>query len=110
MFSGINDLILHPDAFFERVSQEKINLIPPLAIVGAGILFTLLPLVFTFIYYSLTASHTLHNILWWGMIGYYLRCFSVIPLVIWGILSIGTYGISRIFDGKGSLSATVQNT
>jgi hypothetical protein len=36
MPAGLSELIIHPDAFFVRVSQEKISLVPPLAIVAAG--------------------------------------------------------------------------
>jgi hypothetical protein len=42
VFHGIRDLLFHPDAFFARVSQEKVNLIPPLAIVGAGVVINIL--------------------------------------------------------------------
>jgi hypothetical protein len=109
VFHGIRDLLFHPDAFFARVSQEKINLIPPLLIVGTGILFTLLPFVIALVYYSLTVSINLHNIGWEGMIKNYLLCYGVIPLVTWGVLSLGAYGFSHLLDGKGSLTATVQN-
>jgi hypothetical protein len=36
MVMGIRDLFLHPDAFFEWVSKEKINLLAPLVIVATG--------------------------------------------------------------------------
>ena len=109
MFFGLKDLFLHPDAFFSGVAREKVNLVPPLIILGTGILFTLLPLVIAIVYYSLTASFNLHIIGWEGMIRNYLLCNGVIPLVTWGVLSLGSYGISRVLDGKGSLVATVQN-
>lgn len=109
MFFGIKDLLLHPDAFFERASQEKVNMIPPLAIVGIGMLFMLFLLVFVLIYSSLTSSYNLSSVGWAAMIQVYLRCYVAIPLIIWGVPSLGSYGISRILDGKGSLTATVQN-
>ena len=44
MFAGLLELILHPDKFFARVSREKIDLVPPLLIVGAGMFIIFLTL------------------------------------------------------------------
>ena len=109
MFFGLKDLFLHPDAFFSVVAREKVNLVPPLIILGTGILLTLLPLVIALGYYSLTASLNLANFGWGVTIGNWLCYYVLTPLVTWGVMFLGAYGISRVLDGKGSLAATVQN-
>jgi len=109
MFFGLKDLLLHPDAFFSGVTKEKVNLVPPLIIFGTGILFTLLPLVIALGYYSLTASLNLTNFGWVVTIRNWLCYYVLTPLITWGVMFLGAYGISRVLDGKGSLAATVQN-
>jgi len=109
MFFGLKDLLLHPDAFFSRVAKEKVNLVPPLIILVTGILLTLLPLVIALGYYSLTASLNLTNFGWVVTIRNWLCYYVLTPLITWGVMFLGAYGISRVLDGKGSLAATVQN-
>jgi hypothetical protein len=106
MFFGIRDLVLHPDAFFETVSKEKVNLIPPVVIVGAGLFISFMIAV---VYYSLISGNNLHYVGWMAIIQVFFRCTAVIPLIVWGVISLGTYGISWGCEGKGSLAATVQN-
>jgi hypothetical protein len=53
MFAGLSDLIFHPDAFFKRVSRQPVNLLPPVAIVVAGMSVLLLPGIFTILYFSM---------------------------------------------------------
>lgn len=110
MFSGIRDLFLHPDLFFERVSKEKVNLIPPVMIVGAGAIVALIPYCVALIYYSMTHNGNLSYVGWMGLIQVFFKTFVVCPLLIWGVISFFAYGISRGLNGKGSLAATVQNT
>jgi hypothetical protein len=108
--AGIWDLVFHPDAFFARVSDEGVDLRPPLAMVGTGIIVTLLPLTITLAYYALTTSLPMGYIGWMGLLRVFLLCNVVIPLTIWGVMSLWTYGVSRSLGGKGSLTATVRDT
>jgi hypothetical protein len=108
VFSGIRDLFIHPDLFFERVSKEKVNLVPPLAIIGAGAIVTLIPYIIALLYYALTAPNNMSYVGWMGLIQVFFKTFVVCPLLIWGVISFCTYGISRGLNGKGSLA--IQNT
>ncbi|MDP3563875.1 MAG: YIP1 family protein, partial [Methanoregula sp.] len=91
-------------------SKEKVSLIPPLAIVGTGMLFMVLVPSIALIYYNLTTTVHGNPAMFTGQIWYYIRCSAIIPLIIWSVLSLGTYGISHLLHGKGSLAATIQNT
>ena len=108
MFEWISELVIHPDAFFARVSQEKINLIPPLAIVGAGMLLIFLAMVLP-IAVVVIPSHALVGFLGFRGLLLHFLILTSIPLVIWGIISFGLYIISRALGGAGSLTATIQN-
>lgn len=109
MFSGIRDLLLHPDAFFERVSYEKINLIPPVLIVGGVIIFSLVPAMVS-VYYSFTSLSGSRYLAQIAMLQHFILCSAVLPLVQWVIAALGTHYISKMSEGKGSLAATIQNT
>jgi hypothetical protein len=109
MFFGLKDLLLHPDAFFARVAQGKVNLIPPLVIVGAGMFLNFLGLLLTLGFYKSLISPEFYSHISGGLVGSFI-CYSLItPLVIWGFFSFSLYGISRLFAGEGSLPATIQN-
>jgi hypothetical protein len=45
-----------------------------------------------------------------GMIQFYFRSVFCLPLITWATMSIVTYGISRMLDGRGTFALTVQNT
>jgi len=110
MFSGIRDLLLHPDAFFERVSHEEVNLIPPVLIVGGVAFFSLVPSLIP-IFYSFTALSGYNRYLALGaMLQHFILCIAALPPIQWAIMALGTHYISRISGGKGSLAASFQNT
>ena len=110
MFFGISELFLHPDAFFERVSREKVNLVPPLVIVGTGAFFFAI----------------IHVLYWvWDRSGWSFAVFSygsiigedvmsliatsvILPFVIWGLFSVLIHVLSRMSGGTGSFPATVR--
>jgi hypothetical protein len=113
MFGGISALVIHPDAFFARISKEKINLIPPLAIVGAGIL--LFTLIYVLIFIGSTGSgYSPDNLLGNSPLlrGIFLSFISrsiITPFLVWGVFSGVLYILPRIIGGDGSLFATIQN-
>jgi hypothetical protein len=112
MFFEIKDLILHPDAFFSRVTQEKVNLIPPLVIVGAGVVINIIMVLLFFIAPS-KSGYSVDFLISGGLQRDVLMVFIVhsifIPFGLWGSVSIAAYSISRVFSGRGSLYATIQN-
>ncbi len=110
MFSGLRDLILHPDRFFLRVSQEKVNLIPPLIIIGTGLVAILLSTILPPLFFSLNHPDRITYVGWMGMLQFYLKCVLLIPLMIWATMAFGTFGISRVLGGRGTLAATARNT
>lgn len=110
MFPGLVDLVLHPDRFFLRVSQEKVNLIPPLIIIGTGLFAILLSIIIPLVFLSLNHPDRIGYVGWMGLIQFHLRCTISLPLITWAIMSLGTYAISRVLEGRGTLTATTQNT
>jgi len=112
MFFGIKELLLHPDAFFARVSQEKINLIPPLAIVGAGVVINILMILLFFIAPS-HSGYSVDFLMYGGLQRDVLMIFIIrsifVPFGLWGFVSIAAYGIAHLFTGRGSFYATIQN-
>lgn len=112
MFEWISELVIHPDAFFARVSQEKINLIPPLVIVGAGVVINILMILLFFIAPS-HSGYSVDFLMYGGLQRDFLLVFIIgsiiIPFGMWGFVSIAAYSIAHLFSGRGSLSATIQN-
>lgn len=109
MFAGISELIIHPDAFFARITKEKTSLIPPLVIVLAG---ACINIVGTFLLLALSrslSSGKFEELNYVSTLTYYLIVFAIVPLLDWGILSVGFCCISHMISGKGSLKATFQN-
>jgi hypothetical protein len=110
MLIGIWDLLFHPDAFFARVSKERINQIPPLIIIGTGIFFFsiihLMALIFpnrggwSFLVFQGLAQKIIVSL---------ITASVVKPMIIWGLFSIVFYCISRVAGGTGSFYATIQN-
>ena len=107
----IGGLLLHPDTFFSNKSREKINLIPPFAIVGAGAVF-------------IAIIHVLFVV--WDRSGWNLGAFSYggmmqqytvaaitasifMPFFIWFLFSILIFCLSRVYGGTGSFPVTLQN-
>lgn len=112
MFEWISELVIHPDAFFARVSQEKINLIPPLAIVGAGVVINILMILLFFIAPS-HSGYSGYFLMYGGLQRDVLMIFIIrsifVPFGLWGFVSIAAYSISRVLSGRGSFYATIQN-
>ena len=108
MLAGLVELVLHPDTFFARIVKEKVNLIPPLVIVGTGLFFVIIGKVIPVVWISLKSSF-LQNTSLAEIIGSLILCHALLPLVVFSVISLGTYGVSRGLDGKGSLTANVQN-
>jgi len=108
MFTVIRDLLIHPDLFFERISKEKVNLVPPLAIVGTGLFLVIIGKVIPVVWITLNSSF-LQNSSLTEIIGSLILCHALLPLMVFGTISLGTYGISRALGGNGSLTAHFQN-
>lgn len=112
MLAGLVELVLHPDTFFARIVKEKVNLIPPLAIVGGGaLLFEIINLVYlafpTRHGYSITvlpSSGVFRDILL-----AHIATSVIIPLFVWVLFSVILYTFSRIVGGSGSFTETIQN-
>lgn len=108
MPAGLVELVLHPDMFFARMVKEKVNLIPPLVIVGTGILVLLIGKTIPVVWFSLNSSF-LQNESLAGILRSLIVCHAVSPVLLFGIITLGTFVISHGLDGKGSLSANIQN-
>lgn len=108
MLAGLVELVLRPNTFFARVSKEKVNLIPTLAIVGAGILLLLIGKTIPVVWISLNSSF-LQNKSVAEILGSLILCHAISPILLFGIITLGTFVISRGHDGKGSLTASLQN-
>jgi len=110
MFSGLTDLILHPDRFFLRVSQEKVNLILPILIIWTGfvalIIGKTIPVFWVSTHFP-SIVETSGGIP--GVLFRYIFCHTIAPLLVLIVMIIGTYGISRLVNGKGLPASMVQN-
>ena len=100
MLERIQELLLHPDAFFAQVTREEANLTPPIAIVGIAGVFDCISLVILL----LTAGDYLVLAL-----PIVIPSSLVMPYIIWVIFTAVLYGISRAFSGTGTFRATLQN-
>ncbi|OPX62891.1 MULTISPECIES: Yip1 family protein [unclassified Methanoregula] len=108
--AGLWDLVVRPDTFFARVSQEAIDLRPPLAIFAAGALLPGLVYMVIIVAYMVSGSFSSLSVTLQGMMWVFLKCNVSLPLAGWIIMSLWTWGISRGLGGKGSLAATVRDT
>lgn len=112
MFFGIKELLLHPDAFFARVAHEKVNLIPPLVIVGVGVVINIIMILLFFIAPS-HSGYSVDFLMYGGLQRDVLLVFIIgsiiVPFGMWGFVSIAAYSISRVLSGSGSFYATIQN-
>ena len=111
MVSGIRDLVLYPDAFFERVSKEEISILPPFLIVFAGALVFDIVILLFFVWNR--TGWCLFNLGPGSLIAYVifsLACWAlVLPFIFWAVATVIFYGISRAFGGTGSFLMMVQN-
>ena len=108
--AGILDLVFHPDIFFERVSRQPVNLLPPLAIIGAAFLLNVLGALLIIVHFVLLGMGPIGQS---GMIVALAKtvlCDMLTLLLIWGVASVYFYLASRLLSGTGSFPATVQNT
>lgn len=108
--AGWLDLVIHPDSFFERVSREPVNLLPPLAIVAAAFIVDIAGALLLIAMYS---SLGMTSVGVSGMIVALAKsvlCDLLTLLVIWGVASGYFYLTARLLSGTGSFPATVQNT
>jgi hypothetical protein len=109
---GISDLFFHPDAFFERVSKEKVNLFPPVLIVLIGALIFVIIILLFFVWNRTGWSSWLLTVVSWSrniILSLAGRAF-IMPFLVWAVFSVIFYGLSRAASGTGSFSMTVQNT
>lgn len=112
MLAGLVELVLHPDTFFARIVKEKVNLIPPLAIVGGGaLLFAIVNVVYlafpTRHGYSIPALPS--GGFFRDMLLAHIGTSVIMPLFVWVLFSVILYTLSRIAGGSGSFTATIQN-
>lgn len=111
MFSGIWDLFLHPDAFFTRISQEKVKLIPPFVIVGMGAI--LFPIIHVLFWVWDKSGWSVDILTHGGLVQHYIMSSIAMsffmPFFIWGLFSVLIFGLSRVAGGTGSFPATLQN-
>jgi hypothetical protein len=112
MVSGIRNLVLHPDVFFERLSKEKVSLLRPFLIIFSGALVFVIIIILFFIW-NRTGWH--FSILMVGPLAQHiiLSLTSValmMPFIYWALVAVIFYGISRACKGTGSFSMTLQNT
>jgi len=108
--TGWLDLVVHPDTFFERVSREPVNLLPPLAIFCAAFILNIAGALLIIAYYSSLGMGPV------GVSGMLVAmaksvlCDLLTLLVIWGVASGYFYLAARLLSGTGSFPAMVQNT
>jgi hypothetical protein len=106
MYHELKELLVNPDAFFEKKTKEKIDLLLPAIVVLIGSMVGLIA--------SFVVSDFLNII--------ELRHISVIltpenfllillkPFIAWFLLSGLLYGFSRLWSGTGTFMETLQNT
>jgi len=105
------DLLLHPDMFFSGKSREKIDLIPPLALVGTGAVFIAIIHVLFVVWDK--SGWNLGAFSYGGMMQQYtvslIAASIFMPFFIWFLLSILIFCLSRVAGGTGSFPVTLQN-
>jgi hypothetical protein len=112
MLAYLVELVFHPDTFFERVSKERVNLIPPLVIVGAGALFFAIVNV-VFLAFPTRYGYSIPVLPSGGvfrdMLLAHIVTSVIMPLFVWVLFSVIFYTVSRSTGGTGSFTATIQN-
>ncbi len=107
--SKMKDLLFHPDAFFTRLENEEINLVPPVLIVlltGIGLAVT-----FAIQVYSTgpVAGRSEDEVLMLLLTSYPVISAFIIPVLMWVVASVAICLVARIVSGTGSLVMTFQN-
>jgi len=89
----LKNLVFHPDTFFKEITYESKNLLLPFVFVA---LMGLSGIV----------------LLWRFSYGYSLFAIvemMALPFIVWVIVTLVIFGVTRVFSGTGSLFATLQN-
>jgi hypothetical protein len=109
MYREIRDLIFHPDAFFARLTKEKPGPMLPFLIIIISACLNIAGLMLAQILPGMINFDKTGNLTFTSTLIYYVVIFCIVPLLDWGIISIGFYCISRLVLGRGSLMATFRN-
>jgi hypothetical protein len=106
MYYELKELLFSPDAFFTKKAKEKIDLLLPAIIVLIG---SMVGLVASFIVSDFLNIIELRHI----SVLLTPENFLVIllkPFIAWFLLTGIFYGLCRLWSGKGTFIATLQNT
>lgn len=112
MHADLVELVLHPDTFFARIAKEKVNLLPPLAIVGGGaLLFAIVNVVY--LAFPTRHGYTIPVLpssgVFRDLVLAHITSSVIMPVFIWVLFSVILYTCSRIAGVSGSFAATIQN-
>jgi hypothetical protein len=102
MYQEIKEILFNPYTFFNRVIQERPNLIFPSTIVGIG---SIAGLVTPFIISAFPLGRTPTQVLLMG----YTYLYLFLPFISWILIAGILYTIGRLFAGTGSFTTTLQN-
>ena len=111
MFFGISDILFHPDAFFARISQEKVKLIPPLAIVATGsLLFAIVNIIFWMFPTQSGYSMPVLSGFFADIMLSRIITSMVLPFCVWAVFTVFFFLLARVAGGSGSLPETARDT
>ena len=106
MYCELKELLFHPDLFFTRKTGEKTDLLLPAIIVLIGSMLGLITSFAVSGFLNITESRNILVVL--TPTNFLLIVLR--PFLAWILLSGILYALCRLWSGKGTFVATLQNT
>ncbi|MDO9326592.1 MAG: Yip1 family protein [Methanoregula sp.] len=100
-------MLFSPDVFFTEITKEKENIIWPFIIAMLGGIGMIVSSVFHTVSYHPDSLDSALKIFLFSISFQYV---FVVPLLMWAVVSVTIYAVSKVFSGTGSLIATFRNT
>ena len=108
-FTKLNDLLFRPDAFFSRLEQEEVNLVPPVLIVMLSGIGALVTVSLAMILSGSFAGRSEEEILVMLFTSSPFMLAFIYQVIMWIVASVSVWLVAGKLSGTGTLTATLQN-
>jgi hypothetical protein len=100
----IRDLLFHPSSFFSGINKDRIDLLIPALIVGAGGIIDIAIVVLPYLWLSPGHAYVILS-----PVAGFIVLFAT-PFISWVLIAIALFACCRLQSGKGSFAMTFQSS